>query len=102
MAETYSLQEDLDDVRQQLKDIQTAIVARTLTLKESIPLSAPLLVKEQSLKDEIKALNPVATTAPPGKSISFPQVLPHSSIGFPVTFPSAFCSPPPPFTLQLK
>ena len=83
MAETYSLQEDLDDVRRQLKDIQAAIVARTLTLKESIPLSAPLLVKETRLIEEIKALNPVVPTAPPGNSIALPQVLPHSSIAFP-------------------
>ena len=80
MAETYSLQEDLDDVRRQLKDIQAAIDSGELSLVQSIPLRTALLNRVDTLD---KALNPVATTAPPGNSITFPQLLPHSSIAFP-------------------
>ncbi len=87
----YSLQGDLDDVRRQLRNIQTAIEDRLLTLKESIPLTVPLLGKETRLIEEIKALNPIAPTAPPGNSISLPKVVPIpyrlSLLSFPSSVP---------------
>ncbi len=98
MTETYSLQEDLDDVRRQLRDIQTAIDSGELSLVQSIPLRTALLNRVDTLE---KALNPNPPIAPPGNSISLPQLLPHSSIAFPffVLRPSV---PPPPRTIRIN
>ncbi len=97
MAEPYSLQRDLDNVRQQLAAIQKTLDNDELSdIKDSALRNekVALLTEKARLEEKLeKALHPIAPTAPQGNSITFPQFLPYSSIAFPF---SLFPPPVPP------
>jgi hypothetical protein len=91
------LKGELQTVATDLNNNRKILAMKGLTATDIVKLSdyqCNLLKRQDKLEDQIKALQtPTATTfvpAPPGNSITLPQVLPLSSIASFLLLPSFF------------
>ena len=79
MASSHPRQIDLEEVKQKLNQAEADLRAGVLAPDAYTVLTTGLYAKEARLENQIYGATPTPAPAPPGNSITLPQVLPLAS-----------------------